>query len=198
VFRYFNHESHAESFLAGAVRFGSLDRYVRIEDDRRRDETEGQGLVREWRDDRQAALVSGREAGRTIASPGHVERHSEVGNPVFILCFTRPPLEHSKFGPFAVEILDSKRLVDDIHSSLDATCKWQKNATITIWEVDYDKGEATQTTKRDPLRLAVAQKPPWFIDERETRIVLISHNIVVRVNCTLILNQEPNNGDAKL
>ena len=179
MFRYFNDVSYAEDFMSGSVRFGSLDQYQRIEDSTRRDENEGQGLVREWRDDRQAICVTQGVAPRTISSPGHVERHSEMGNPVFILCFTRPPLERSKFGAFPVEVVDTDKLISEVHASLDKACPWQRNAALVVWDVHYDKGEIA-TDSRDPVRLAVAQKRRRFLEERETRLVLISHNVVVR------------------
>lgn len=179
MFRYFDDASHAEAFISGAVRFGSLDRYRRIEDPNRRDQTEGHGSVREWREERQAVLLT-QGATQVINSPGYVERDSEIGNPVFILCFTRPPLERSKHGHFPVEILEPNRFLSDVRSSLDDNCPWQRNATLVYWDVDYDKGEVVASDSRDSLRLAAAQKPHRFADERETRLVLISHNMVVR------------------
>jgi hypothetical protein len=69
------------------------------------------------------AVVLKDGAGTEVASPGEVAVHTEVGNPVFLCCFTVPPDEpawariRQEFGDVVVEIAESERLVADLQVS---------------------------------------------------------------------------------
>jgi len=122
VYRVFKSREFAERFLAGEIRFGSLEYYRGVEDGGRGDRTEGHGLHREYRKDRKAVRLSPAGAEEFV-SPGDVSVHSEVGNHVYVCCLTQPPDEaawkqvRADFGEFVVEIDDAERLQQNVQAS---------------------------------------------------------------------------------
>jgi len=181
LYKCFSNSEYASAFLRGQVRFGSLSFYRRIEDPGRGDADEGYGRAREWRDDRTAVVTQGSNA-REVNSPGEVVRHSELGNPVFICCFTEPREEDwskikREFGSYVVQIDDQDRLCQDIHAALDHSCEWQKNAATVMWSVTYDKDQLVSDKDFDPVRRSVAQKSGKYSYQAESRVVLISYSM---------------------
>ena len=181
LYKHFPRREYAETLISGVVRFGSLDYYRSIEDAARGDPTEGTAVARHWSEGREA-VVLGADGIRVIDSPGEVTRTSQAGNAVFIVCFTLEP-SHStqKLGKFLVEISDPRVFIDHIRGSLDPSCRWQRNAVVHGWHVEYDKGElCSQEGEHDPLRISVTQKPREYADQKEFRIVLISRATYAR------------------
>jgi len=94
-YKAFKYKKYAENFIyRGIFRLNCL-RYLRnIEDESRRDETEGTGLTKEpgiitvgW--------VSPNPAEKTIwtREQGYQEHHTEYGNAIFCLCACLPEVE---------------------------------------------------------------------------------------------------------
>lgn len=184
LFRCFNEGAHAEEFLQGRIRFGRLDAYTTIEDESRRDGTEGRAVVREWRGDRLAARVSaGGNSAELVSSPGEVTRHTEFGNAVFLCCCTAPPDDawdriRGQFGAHVVEIADPRAFCNDLGFALPTGDAWLDKALLMLLPAEYTKGELVPR-ERDPLdraiELAIAQKPPNLAYQHEYRLALISN-----------------------
>lgn len=183
LYRCFTTDAHARSFLAGDIWFGLLDGYRTAEGAGRRDQQEGQGRVREMRDDREALVIrEGR--GRVVNSPGEVNVHSSTGNTIFVCCFTHPQEAdwdrvREEFGQHVVEVLDFDRLVADIRSSLPDRDLWQRHAAVAVYPIDYDKGILAKRREGESegdhtMRRAIAQKAPDFAYQAEQRIALIT------------------------
>jgi len=181
LYRVFTHRHHAEEFLSGAIRFRPLDAYRAMEHAARGDPGEGMARHREHRADRTAVVIQN-GVGREVASPGEVTVHTEVGNPVFLCCFTAPPDAaaweriRKEFGDIVVEVADSQQLIADLQAAVNQNDPWQHGALV-LWPVAYNKGELLGTTReqRDPIRHAATQKAPEHAYQHEHRIVLISY-----------------------
>jgi hypothetical protein len=185
LYKLFRHPAHAHQFLAGDVRFGHLEYYrTRERGAGRGDPTEGRAQHTEYRPDRTAVRISAGES-REISSPGVVTVRTECGNDVFVYCLSRPPDRaawmqvRAEFGDVVVAV-DAERLLEDVRSALDARDPWQRDACVMLWPVEYTKGlERARSTPGDresgAVRLAVAQKPPYYAHQHEHRIALISY-----------------------
>lgn len=183
LYRVFTHAEHAKEFLSGTIRFRPLDAYRNMEHAARGDPEEGRARHREYRDDRTAIVLNGGTAA-VVASPGEVTVRGEVGNQIYLCCFTSPPDEASwtrirkEFGDVIVEVSDMERLVTDLGRAAQQQDPWQRGA-IVLWPVIYNKGELLDSSRdqRDPIRLAVTQKASGYAYQHEHRIVLISHGV---------------------
>jgi hypothetical protein len=183
LFRCFRERAHAEEFLSGRIRFGYLQHYRANYEGGRRDIAEGIGRVREWRPDRKAVVLTGSDA-TMVDSPGEVPVHSEFGSAVFICCLTAPPDDRwgaikKDFGDVVVRIADPQRFLCDIRLALSREGRWQRNAEIALFQVEYSKDELVptrDTTQRahDLMQLAIAQKIRAYDYQFEHRIALIS------------------------
>ncbi|MBI3043440.1 MAG: hypothetical protein HYY78_11535 [Betaproteobacteria bacterium] len=184
LYRCFSERSHADEFLSGRIRFGYLQHYRTNYEGARRDVDEGSGRIREWREDRKAAVITG-SAREMVDSPGEVTVDSECGNPVFICCLTAPPDDKwapviGDFGEFVVRISDPQRFCSDIQAALSDEDQWQHHARVEVFLVEYSKDELVPTRdaaqrQNDAIRLAIAQKLPKYSHQFEHRIALISY-----------------------
>lgn len=188
LYRCFNERSHADEFLNGRIRFGELRHYRANYEGPRHDVDEGDGRIREWRNDRKAMVIEG-SAAQMVDSPGEVNVSSQFGNHVFICCLTLPPDNKwapviGDFGEFVVRISDRQRFLKDIRAALSSD-QWQKNASVELFPVEYSKDELVQTRdtaqrQNDAMRLAIAQKLPKYSHQFEHRIALISYAPPIR------------------
>jgi len=155
--RFLEKEDHAESFIAGKVRFGRLDYYKTMEDSRR-DETEGTAAF-DW----------------STGSPIHYEGVSL--NSHFLLCTAHPESDRSvlveRFGSYIVRINDPIALLKRINAVWRADSR--ASGLCVIHPVEYNKGEALEPTPFliPPTNYSYCQKPRMpFEIEREFRYVL--------------------------
>jgi hypothetical protein len=124
-------------------------------------------------------------AAEMVDSPGEVNVNSQFGNYVFICCCTLPPDDKwapviRDFGEFVVRISDPQRFIKDIRAALSSEDRWQQNASVELFPVEYSKDELVQTRdtaqrQNDAMRLAIAQKLPKYSHQFEHRIALISY-----------------------
>ena len=157
AYRCFPRKEYADQFIRGEIRFGVIDYYKNIEDDIRRDKTEGE-----------SHFIVGVRSGHSFFA----------SNSIYILCFHRTlqSAKESGFGPFIVEINNVRQLAEDITEQLEKSPS-KFFAGIEGVIVVYTKGEVIE---RKPSsieigRLAYAQKPrdPFSV-ENEFRFVIIS------------------------
>jgi hypothetical protein len=184
LYRVFHHPAHAQEFLAGEVRFGHLDYYRALESKGRGDRTEGEAHRIEYRADRTAACISGRES-RVVSSPGLVSVRTECGNDVFVYCLTNPTDRAAwervgqDFGDVVIEV-NAEKLLEDVRAALNTGDPWQRSACVMLWPVEYTKGlecalSSREERERHAIRLAITQKPPAYAYQHEHRIALISY-----------------------
>jgi len=188
LFRCFRERFYADEFLSGKIRFGYLQHYRTNYESPRRDVDEGSGRIREWRGDRQAAVITG-TATEIVESPGEVSVDSELGNFVFICCLTAPPDDKwapviRDFGEFVVRISDPQRFLLDIQAALSDDDQWQHHASVELFPVEYSKDELVPARgpaqrQNDAIRLAIAQKLSKYSYQFEHRIALISYALPI-------------------
>jgi len=150
-------EEYAKQFIdKGTFHMGCLLSYREIEDESRRDPTEGYGRTKEpgvvtvgW--------VSPNPAEKTIwtRENGHQEHHSEFGNAMFCFCTCLPDVNRDHMKGYFIS-KGQRFLIDG--------CK-----------VVYNKGQklGKKLTDNERLDLSYKQKPEGFIPDCEFRIVAI-------------------------
>ena len=124
VYRAFTTRSYAEEFVhRGKVRMGNLKVYVRLEDAKRRDPSEGEGHFQRFDTVTSVDFVPLTDDSFVRHEPGYVHAHTELLNPKFVLSCARPgvDLEHlrSRFGHWVVRIDDPRRLAQEISTYLE-------------------------------------------------------------------------------
>lgn len=177
LYKAYTDERHARAFVdAGKVRLGALRQYQGIEDAKRRDSTEGEAHVR-FRDIvTRIHFVPNSSETYTSESPGTMEAHSSLGNPMFLFCTSLPDVDTEmlkrKFGQFLVKIENPVQLCEDIHRAMESR-GWKIRVAATA--VEYTKGDIVEA---DPgpsggARLSYTQKAKEFSEEHEFRFVAV-------------------------
>jgi hypothetical protein len=177
-FRAFKSEEHAKQFIDSGIFRLNCRYYCRdMEDESRRDPTEGVGLTKEP-DIITVGWVSPNPAVKTIwkREMGHQEYHVEIGNPVFCFCTCLPEVNFDymkeNFGKYIVRINNPRQLANDINDYLiDKGQRFQ----IKGRKVIYNKGQKLdkKLTGDERFELSYKQKPESFIHDCEFRIVAI-------------------------
>lgn len=180
LYRFFDKKEYRNQFLQGSVRFGRLEVYKEIEDQRKDiDEGEPRG---KYKTDKLQFINISRETGKATGSgfkSGEVDISGYSPNSFFIVSMSdsRVDLEFlsKKFGKYAVKINDIEKLLD----LLNRNCKipW-KVGKIILEQVKYDKdGYLTMEDSHLPFRYYFAQKPESFSAEYEWRVALTGSGI---------------------
>ena len=155
VYRVFDDIQYAEDFINGSIRFSRLQNYKHIEDELRRDNTEGEAHV---------------------IHDGLHHHSSFASNSFYILCFHRTleAAQQSKFGKFIVEITNPRQLAIEITKWLDKQ-PYKHFGGIEGVNVEYSHGEEVdiEPTTIELARLTYSQKPIFFSDEDEFRLIFI-------------------------
>jgi len=177
-YKAFKCEEHAKQFLeSGTFRMGRLLSYREIEDESRRDPTEGCGHTKEpgivtvgW--------VSPDPAEKTIwtREQGYQEHGIELGNAKFCFCTCLPEANRAhmleNFGKYIVKINDPQKLAEDIN---DYFFSVGQRFQIVGCKVVYNKGQKLdkKLTNNERFVLSYKQKPESFSPDCEFRIVAI-------------------------
>lgn len=193
-YKAFECKEYAERFMKeGIFRMGCLRSYKTIEDDKRRDPTEGSGHTKEPGIEN-VGWVSKNLAEKTIwvSKPGFREHHSEYGNAIFGFCTSLPEVNrnHMKndFGTNIVKIDNPKKLAEDIN---DYFISKEPNFLIEGNWVIYNKGQKLKKKLTDNERsdMAYTQKPERFSPDCEFRIVAIKFGEPCKKECKYLSGQ---------
>ncbi len=155
VYRVYDSLEYAEKFIAGNCRFGNIKYYKTIEDEDRRDVTEGEAQV----------------------SFNGVMRHSSFcTTSFFILSFYRT-IESalaSKKGEYIVEVTSPRYLAEKISTSLEQLeYKFFGGVEGVNIEYTYADKKIIKPNSIELARLTYAQKPIKFSNDEEFRLVII-------------------------
>lgn len=143
--------------MNGEIRFGNIYYYKRIEDEKRRDRTEGESHLKYGNRDQHGMFAS---------------------NAVYVLCCHRTKdaviKKSNRLGSHIVLIRNPKRFAEAITYAIE-------NLPGTFFggvegcTVEYTKGHEVEVKPSgyDIVRLAYCQKPDTFFSEQEFRFVLI-------------------------
>lgn len=181
-------EDYAKQFIdRGTFRMGCLLSYTEIEDESRRDPTEGIGLTKEP-GIITVAWVSPNPAEKTIWTKerGHQEHHIESGNATFCFCACLPDVNldymKDKFGQYIVKINDPRKLAEDIS---EYSISSGQRFLIEGCKVFYNKGLKLdrKLTDHERLDMPYKQKPQSFSSDCEFRIVAIKFGEPCKEEC---------------
>jgi hypothetical protein len=178
-YKVYDCEEYAKQFIDdGIFRMGCRLSYKFIEDESRRDETEGFGSTKEpgivtigW--------VSPNPTEKTIwtKEPGYQEHKPEHGNAIFCFCTCLPSVDFGhmkKIGKYIIKIDDPRKLAEDINDYLFDT---EQKFLIVGCNVVYNKGQKfdEKLTDNERLDFSYKQKPEGFSLDCEFRIVAIKY-----------------------
>lgn len=158
LFRAFKEEKYAIEFIdKGEFRFGELAYYRDIEDDARRDDSEGYGRYFDHQ---------------------NIQYDFELGNPIYLFPCAVPDVDlkylRARFGQFIVRINDPQLFVQQTEAYL-ATQGVHTFNGIHGNTVKYTKGtkfdQELDSTQR--VKLSLIQKPSGYHRESEYRLFTI-------------------------
>lgn len=155
VYRAFSKREYAEQFMKGEIRFGNIYYYKRIEDENRRDRTEGESHLR----------YNSRDQHGMFAS-----------NAIYVLCChrTMDAVKRNCLGTHIVLIRDPKRFAVEISSAME-NLPGKYFGGVEGCMVEYTKGNEVEEKPSgyDIVRLAYCQKLESFNTEEEFRFTII-------------------------
>jgi len=170
LFRSFGCIEHAQQFLSGNIRFGSVLGYRKAEDERRRDETEGTGHY---------------------TTDGVDSKTEFCTNVVYTLCCHRDieAAKNASYGKYIIEIANPLYLAEELTRLLRNLSSKHFGGIEGVY-VDYDKGEEKggKLNSYANSRLTYSQKPKTpFYKDKEFRFVFIrkkyaGNNIYLQLN----------------
>ena len=189
-YKGFDLVKYAEQFMNnGTFRMGCLRSYRKIEDESRRDPTEGSGHTKE------PGIVtvgyfSPNPAEKTIwtREKGYQEHHIEAGNQIFCFCTCSQEVNlnyMSKRFKYVVKINNPKKFAEDINDYF-----FNNGQNFLIWgcKVVYNKGQKLekQLATNERLDLPYKQKDEKFHDDCEFRIVAIKRSGTCASECKFL------------
>jgi hypothetical protein len=195
-YKAFECEDYAKQFIdSGIFRLNCRYHCRNMEDQFRRDSTEGSGTTKEpgivtkgW--------ISPNPAERTIwtKEAGYVEHHSELaGNGVFLFCTSLPyvSLDHMResFGKYIVKINNPRRLAEDINNYFVSI---GQRFLVEGCRVIYNKGHKLQRelSANERADLSYKQKEfKEFHEDCEFRIVAIKLGEPCKEECKYLSGQ---------
>ncbi|HUM14903.1 MAG TPA: hypothetical protein VL086_04370 [Candidatus Nitrosotalea sp.] len=157
---------------------GNLKVYVRLEDAKRRDPSEGEGHFQRFDTVTSVDFVPLTDDSFVRHEPGYVHAHTELLNPKFVLSCARPgvDLEHlrSRFGHWVVRIDDPRRLAQEISTYLEGLP--DRFTAVEGCLVHYNKGAkvSARLSNIASTRLSYSQKPRSFSPDKGFRFVVIA------------------------
>ncbi len=180
VFHRFEDRAHAEDFaLRGRFRMGNLRTYTEIEDEGRRDRSEGQGHFQ--RRGKVTSVDFSRDSDETTTTtrPGYVDTHIELLNPKFVFSCSLPNVDldllRDHFGRWVVRIDQPTRFAQEVSDYLQ-TLPYKFLGGVEGCFVQYNKGKKSRERAWGiaSIPLTYNQKPASFSAEKEFRFVVIA------------------------
>jgi hypothetical protein len=177
VLRFFKERAHAEEFVDhGKFRMGNLRIYTEIEDEDRKDPSEGQGHFQRYGTVTSVDFSRDSDETATWTEPGYVHSHIKLLNPKFIFSCSLPIVDIDllrKRWPWVVKIKQPRQFAQDICDFLE-TLPYRFGGGVKGCIVQYNKGEKSPHQLRvASVPLAYMQKPAIFSIENEFRFVVI-------------------------
>ncbi len=194
-YKVYNNEDYAKQFIeCGNFLMGCIRSYKYIEDQARRDPTEGSGLTKE------PGIVTSygispnpEEKTICVKEYGYQEHHTELSNTKFCFCTSLPDVDlaymKKQFGRFIVKVKEPRQLAEDIDEYFIGN---GEKFRIEGWRVDYNKGQKLERelTNNERVDLSYKQKPESFYLDCEFRIVAIRLGEVCTKPCIFLDEDE--------
>lgn len=178
LYRFFREKERMDQFLQGFIRFGKLEVYREIEDEKRRDVDEGKTRGK-YKTDKLMYLKISNDTGRVIErglKTGDIFITGDSPNKFFIVSLVdeRADLKtlSKKFGKYVIRVND----VENFLELLNKNCNFSwKVGRIILEQVKYDKDNYVTMEEHNPhlpFGYHFAQKSEIFAEECEWRIVI--------------------------
>ena len=183
LYRAFSNIEYARDFTEqGLFCMGTPDYYKNIEDQKRRDITEGTGHIKTPGDVDVITLNDQGKVTKVSTKPDIINHQAEHLNCKYLLCCSGPEVDidylEDNLGAYIVRINDPVRLTGDITDCLHA------NGIPVIGKPDwikvrYDKGLFVEELFNgyQLSELSFSQKEPGFSRENEYRLVVMMKSI---------------------
>ena len=179
VYKAFNEREYLEWFIdEGKFRLGNLRTYKSIEDLARRDNDEGTAVYRRPGMVTSVAFSKDNDDTFVTEAPGHINTHTELGNPKFVFCTSLPNVNlqymKERFGKYIVKITEPKTFAQDISQYL-YSIPTRFAGGIEGIEIQYNRNEIIEKEldNKDRVTLSYSQKSFEFKDETEFRFVAL-------------------------
>ncbi len=177
LYRFFKKKKYRDQFIRGLIRFGSLDTYKEIED-QRRDLDEGVPKGK-YTTNKLMFLKINNVTGKVVDKgykSGDINISGYSPNSFYIVSMSddKADLEFlsKKFGKYAVKINDIEKLVNLVNQKCNIPWNVGK---IKLAQVKYDKDKYITMEKNSPhlpVEYYFTQKSETYAHEFEWRIVL--------------------------
>lgn len=179
VLKAYEDKEHATAFIRkGEIRLGRASFYKSTEDGGRRDPDEGEARFRAPGPVETISMncITGNVSGRHVEA-GLLNYSGSFINPVFLFCCSSSRVERAnqieKFGPFIVEIYDTKQLLLSLLSSLSRTdVQGRKVMWVDSFKVAYKKDEILGPRQNTRIHTFIGHKRPEYSRDREIRIAV--------------------------
>ena len=179
LFRALKEEQYARDFVEqGKFRLCCLDYYHKIEDEKKRDKSEGEGSF-EILGPRPVVTID-QETMEVVSEKtevGSIYRGIITVSPCYILCFSGPKVDidylREKHGQHVVRVNQPDLLVQDIKAYLEHGFALSNTMQLECVEVRYDKDQLLESepTEGEKDQLSYGQKYPCDAMDFEYRIV---------------------------
>ena len=167
-----------DQFLRGFIRFGNLEVYRGIEDEKRRDIDEGKARGK-YKTDKLMYLKISNDTGRVVErglKTGDIFISGDSPNKFFIVSLVDEKADlktlSKKFGEYVIRFNDIEKFLELLNRN--CTFPW-KVGRIILEQVKYDKDNYITMEENNPhlpFGYHFAQKPEIFAEECEWRIVI--------------------------
>jgi hypothetical protein len=165
LYRAFQDENQALEFVKqGRFRLGLLRYYTEIEDNSRRDKTEGTSEVR--------------IPGNDILGLCESSFSATWMNPLYVLCCFGPDVDlnhaYKTFGKYVVKIKAPSCLLDDLNCNSPIGSRMKLVDKFELQKVEYTKGQRQQIDVEsiEACRMSYYQKPSEYSKDHEWRYVV--------------------------
>lgn len=154
LYRFFKKRIYRDRFIQGLIRFGSLEGYREIEDEKIKDMDGGKARGK-YKTNKQIFISINNVSGEVIEKgfkKGDVSVTGESPNTFFIVSLSGDKVDikslSEKFGKYVVKINNIQKLLDSINENCKISWSIGK---IRLGQVEYNKGEHIRMEKNGTL-----------------------------------------------
>lgn len=185
LYRAFSSEKYAIEFVKkGRFRLGLIDQYVKIEDEKRVDQTEGKSSSYVKSTIPHVVMnKKTKEISKVEYKPGYLNVVGSHVNPLYLLCTSGEKVDLNflrKIGSFIVRINDPLALLDDIQNAKPVDTKMEITGKCKIEKVLYTKGQVEDfdPDSMEAIKRSYTQKPPSYQNECEYRFIVTARPLI--------------------
>jgi hypothetical protein len=177
LYRAFEKLEHAQNFLNGIIRLGSLNEYRKTEDGNRSDPTEGYGRIFQTGKVDIITIHPNNSITKKSDESGLIHHQITSLDDIYVLSLSYPLNEdinhlRKKYGSHIVQINQANLFIQHLRDAIEKST----TGSVEFVKIIYNKDEesAEKIHKNSRLKLAYAQKHKKFEADQEYRLVYIT------------------------